>query len=74
MSGPAITLQLYFSSVITTITIPFVARFCLSRRTILPTSPTPSPSTRIVPVSTWPAISYLSSDNETTVPDVTMIT
>ena len=50
ISGPATSCPVYFSSVRTTIIIPFSARFCLSLNTILPTSPTPSPSTRIAPV------------------------
>ena len=73
ISGPAISCPLYFSRVRTTIIIPFSARFCLSLNTILPTSPTPRPSTSIAPVWTLPTISAFSSLNSITSPDLAML-
>ena len=61
-----------FSSVRTTTMMPFWARFCLSLNTIFPTSPTPSPSTRIAPQAHM--VSYLDSclhPGQTTSPEFT---
>ena len=74
ISGPAISCPVYFSSVRTTMIIPFSARFCLSLNTIFPTSPTPSPSTKIAPVCTWSTTCACSSLSSSTSPDFAIIT
>ena len=55
-SGPETSWPVSASNVATMTISPSLARCRLSRRTILPTSPTPSPSTKTRPACTVPVI------------------
>ncbi len=69
MSGPARSWFVYFSRVRTIIISPFSDKCCLSRKTILPTSPTPSPSTIMPCACTLPTSAACSCVSSSTSPE-----
>ena len=68
MSGPEISSEDASESAMAIMTIPPVARVCLSLNTIFPTSPTPRPSTYIAFAVTWSFTSAESSHISSTSP------